>query len=85
MKPRRTAESDGVLVLPGGNEDNDLWYQHGSTVSGVHAFLTVWEFTDEERQEIADGKNLRLAVLGHNHPPVILELTDVKLGRKVID
>jgi hypothetical protein len=82
MRPRRTVNSDGVLRLPGGNEDNDLWYQHGLTVTGIHAFLTVWEFTEAERRAIMEGQNLQLALLGDAHPPVILELTDVKLGRQ---
>lgn len=81
MRPRRTVYSDGVLQLPGGNEDHDLWYQHGATLDGIHVFLTVWEFSPEEREQIAQGQNIQMSLFGNGHPPVALELTDVKLGR----
>jgi hypothetical protein len=80
MRPRRTHESTGVLHLPGGNEDNDLWFT-SAQYAGTHVFLTVWEFTPEERRRIMDGENLELMVLGEGHPPVQLSLTTVELGK----
>lgn len=81
MKPRRTVESTGVLRLPGGNEDHDLWYQSCVTPLGTHVFETVWEPTDEERAAIAGGANVELNVWGAQHPPVAVRTTLVQLGR----
>lgn len=81
MKPRRTVESTGVLTLPGGNEDNDLWYESARTEHGGHVFDTVWEISLEERAAIADGANVRLSVYGTQHPPVAMGITTVQLGR----
>jgi hypothetical protein len=81
MKPRRTVSSTGVLALPGGNEDSDLWYESCQSSSGAHIFETVWVPTVEERQAIADGANVALLVWGRQHPPVSMAVTHVELGR----
>jgi hypothetical protein len=81
MKPRRTPESNTVLGLLEGNEDNDLWVTR--TVDHVDdpVIRSVWEPTDDERRRIADGENVYLVVWGRLHPPVALGVTDEPLGR----
>lgn len=81
MRPRRTVRSSGVLALPGGNEDNDLWYEDAQTDLGVHVFVTTWEPDADERAAIAAGGNVELQVYGTGHPPVSVHVTDVTLGR----
>jgi hypothetical protein len=81
VKPRRTVDSTGVLSLPGGTEDNDLWYESARTPLGAHVFITVWEPDAEERAAIAAGGNVELRVYGIEHPPVSTCVTGVKLGR----
>jgi hypothetical protein len=70
--------------LPGGNEDNDLWalnHEVDDAVSGVTPAVTsVFVPTDEQRQQIADGMNIALTVLG-GQPPVMLRVTDEPLGK----
>lgn len=79
VKPRRTHESNKVYRLQGGNEDNDLWVSERE-VEGVPIIVSVWEPTSEERQAIADGENIELAVWG-GQPPVVLGTTPVELGK----
>ena len=81
MKPRRTVESTNVLSLPGGTEDNDLWFTQLQDEEGNHIFESVWTPTDKERVLIANGQNIALRVWGKGHPPVSLVVTDVELGR----
>lgn len=82
MKPRRTHGSTGVLALPGGTENNDLWYE-AAVDDGEHPVIqTVWEPTAEERAAIAAGENVYLLVWGSSHPPVAMGVTDEPLGRR---
>lgn len=77
MKPRRTHTSNQVYVLPGGNEDNDLWV-HIDPAQGTVS--SVWELTDEERRAIADGANIELIVWG-GQPPVGMQVVTTPLGK----
>lgn len=79
MKPRRTHESNKVYRLQGGTEDNDLWVTE-AVQEGTPIIVSVWEPTLEERQAIADGENIELAVWG-GQPPVALGTTPVELGK----
>lgn len=79
VKPRRTHESNKVYRLQGGNEDNDLWVTE-AVDEGTPIIVSVWEPTPEERQAIADGENIELAVWG-GQPPVALGTTPVELGK----
>lgn len=85
MKPRRTYESQRVLRLPGGNEDNDLWVSLKRDEDDHAIISSVWEPTPEERQRIAEGANIELCVWAIKTPPVLLDVTDVPLGRKPDD
>lgn len=80
MKPRRTHDSTGVYRLEGGTEDNDLWVSAATDDDGTHVIFSVWEPTDEERERIAAGWSIELAVWG-GQPPVSLAVTDVPLGK----
>jgi hypothetical protein len=81
MKPRRTHRSNHVFVLPGGNEDNDLWVTVGKDTEDQIVLESVWELTYEEREAIYNGANVRLAIWGTGQPPVALAVTDEPLGR----
>lgn len=71
MRPRKVPTSNACYVLPGGNEDNDLWAE-----KNVHDFTitSVWELTDEERKKIAEGGTIELIIWAAGHPPVALEV-----------
>lgn len=81
MKPRRTPTSDVVYRLEGGNEDNDLWVTR-CVQDGSPILLSVWELSNKERERIAKGENVQLAIWGTMHPPVSLDVTDQKLGAR---
>ena len=81
MKPRRTVESQSVLRLPGGNEDNDLWFDLKEAEGGGHVICSTWEPSDEERAAIAAGENIELIVFSTAHPPVLIRTTAVQLGK----
>lgn len=90
MKPRRTVESNHVLSLHGGNEDNDLWvtiYEADARVSrddpcfGMPCITSVWEPTPEERERIAKGENIDITIYGEFHPALTVTTTPVQLGR----
>ena len=81
MRARRTHLTDQVLSLPGGNEDNDLWIYHMEDAMGAITICSVWVPTDEEREAIANGENIRLCLRGIRHPPVSIDLTDEPLGK----
>jgi hypothetical protein len=83
MKPRRTHLTTHPLTLPGGNEDNDLWVYVEEDENSYPVICSVWVPTDEEREKIANGENVRLMVWGTRHPPVAMRTTDEPLGRKV--
>lgn len=82
MKSRRTEYSTRVLGLSGGNEDNDLWvYDIPAPDNQGTVLCSVWEPTDEERERIANGENIRLEVWATNTYPVSMSVTDEKLGK----
>lgn len=78
MRPRRTHDSNRVFSLDGANEDSDLW-AHETFGSEMSVIVSVWEPSPEEREQIASGFNIELAVYG-GQPPVALHTTDVPLG-----
>jgi len=71
-----------VFTLPGGTEDNDLWVRKHVDEDERQILSSVWVPTPEEREAIAAGANIRLNIWGTGHPPVLLDLTDEKLGAK---
>jgi hypothetical protein len=82
MKARRTIHTNKVYRLPGGTEDNDLWtYELSGPEYESKIICSVWVPTDEERQKIANGENIRLAVWGCQ-PPVALDVVDEQLGKR---
>ena len=80
MKPRRVPSSNTVFSLPGGNEDNDLWCERTTDTDGDPLTVVVWVPADDERLQIAEGKNIALAVWGTGHPPVSLLVTPEQPG-----
>jgi len=82
MRPRRTYESDSTLDLPGGNEDNSLWFQHAVDGEDGHVFVSTWVPTEEERQLIIEGWNIELRIYGKGHPPVSMGLNEQRLGKR---
>jgi len=81
MKPRRTHRSTTVFTLTGGTEGNDLYAeQRVMEETGNPVLGSVWVPTDEERQQIAAGWNVKLWVWGESHPPVAILTTDEPLG-----
>lgn len=84
MRGRRTARSNRVYALPGGNEDHDLWVRVGtldthlpaSDPSAAQPYIaSVWEPDQGERAAIATGANLELVIYGRAQPPVSLGVT----------
>lgn len=82
MRPRRTPSSTTVFRLIGGTEDNDLWVRQDHSSDGSPVIASVWEFTDQERELIAQGWNLQLEVWGTGHPPVSMQVTDESIGAR---
>jgi len=76
MKPRRTHYSNKVYSLAGGTEDNDLWVEQNLEQGTTRS---VWELTDEERKQVAEGQNIYLTCWGAQ-VPVALGVTDDELG-----
>ena len=81
MKPRRSIHGEKVYRLPGGNEDNDLWTYEVEDVDGHPVTCSVWVPDSTERQQIAEGANIRLLIWGRGIPPVAMDMTDEALGR----
>ena len=82
MKARRTHFTTRVFVLPGGNEDNDLWVYDVADNEGHQVIASVWVPTIEERRAIAAGENIRLLVWTDRMPPVAMDTTDEPIGKK---
>lgn len=84
LNPRRFHSANKVWRLAGGTEDNDLWalnHEVNDQVMGVMPAVTsVFVPTDEQRQQITDGANIALTVIG-GQPPVMMRLTDEPLGK----
>lgn len=81
MRARRTHNSTRVFRLPGGTEDNDLWVYDVQDNDGDNVICSVWVPTDEEREAIANGENVRLMVWGYGIPPFAMDTTDEPLGK----
>jgi hypothetical protein len=81
MRARRTHYTTRVFVLPGGTEDNDLWVYDATDEHGHALIASVWVPTDEEREAIAKGENIRLLVWTDRMPPVAMDTTDEPLGK----
>lgn len=85
MRPRRFKVANRVYLLPGGNEDNDLWVQilptEDEVMGKVMAIRSVYELSDEEREAVAAGANVTLWIVGGAQPPVMLAVTDEPLGK----
>jgi|KBSMisStaDraftv2_1062788.scaffolds.fasta_scaffold588038_2 hypothetical protein len=82
MKPRRTHNTNRILRLPGGTEDNDLWFYAQEDHDGAPVICSVWQPTDAEREAIANGENVRLLIWWNGHfPPVAMDITDEPLGK----
>lgn len=81
MRARRFPMANAVYSLVGGTEDNDLWVEQGETVDGTPYLRSVWDLTDNERQEVADGHNICLVVIGTGTPPVQMMVTPEQPGK----
>ena len=84
VRPRRTIHSTKVYRLPGGNEDNDLWTYEVDDNESQPVTCSVWVPTNEERQKIAEGQNVRLMIWSRAIPPVALDVTDEALGKRPV-
>lgn len=83
VRGRRTVHSEYVFKLVGGNEDNDLWvYDMSDGITDIPVVCSVWVPTEEERERIAAGENIRLMIWGKPIPPVAMDLTDEPLGKR---
>jgi hypothetical protein len=82
MKARRTHMTTRVFRLPGGTEDNDLWVYDIDDGAGNNVIASVWEPTQEERERIAAGENVRLLIWGLGVPPLAMDTTDEPLGKE---
>jgi hypothetical protein len=47
-----------------------------ASFDGAVAIHSVWTFSDEERERIAQGANIQMSILGEPIPPAWLEVTD---------
>jgi len=85
VRARRTEHSTKVYRLPGGTEDNDLWVYEHADDQGNHITSSVWVPSDEERAAIAAGENIRLNIWGRMIPPVMIDTTPERIGKKPED
>lgn len=80
MKPIKTARSN--LVYHGDGADiMDLHCERmeveGGSVDGGSGVFSVWEFSEEEREHVSRGGNLKVGVLFVEPvPPVSLQIVD---------
>lgn len=81
MRARRTENTNVVHHLRGGTEDNDLWSYYCVDEHDNPLIATVWVPTDEERKKIAEGWNIRLFVMGRRTPPVMMDITNERIGK----
>lgn len=81
LKPRRTARSTGVIRLPGGTEDNDLWVERRTDDENNDVIFSTWELSDEQRKQVEEGGNITLCVWGVTTPPLAMLVDDVKIGK----
>jgi hypothetical protein len=85
VKARRTHESNVVLQLQDGNEDNDVWATRTTDSEGRSVIVTVWEPDEVERAALANGENIAVIVwLGEDKDktaPMNVSTIDVPLGK----
>lgn len=79
MKPVKTEHTTTTIKLRGGTDENDLPAYAQPDGHGGRVICSVWKPTDDEREAIAKGENLRLAVWASGMPPVAIELTDERV------
>lgn len=79
--PRRTVLSNHVWVLEGGTEDNDLWAQLDYSSDGTPVTRSTFVPTDEQRERIWRGENIELVIWGNQQPPVLVQLSEVRIGK----
>lgn len=71
MNPVKTKKTTTIFKLDGGTEENDLPVEVAEADgSEVKVFISTWEPSIKEREEIFLGKNVELIVWGTGHPPV---------------
>lgn len=80
MKPRRTPSSNFTFRLDGGNEDSDLWVEM-LVEDNKPIIRSVWQPTDNEREQLIAGANIELIVWGETTPPVSVGVTDEQPGK----
>lgn len=68
MYPIRTAEMKHTLFGEEGSDIEPL----PALVEGDYRTSTVWETSDEEREQLAEGAQVGLIVLAYPTPPVAL-------------
>lgn len=73
--PKKTPWSNSVFKLEGGTEDNDLWTQRALDADMNPIIASVFVPTDEQREAIANGRNIELVIWGDEQPPVALLVT----------
>ena len=81
MKPIKTDQTTDTYGAPPGMHDaigGLPFYREPVEVGGVltREVMSVWAFTDAERERIANGANVLLGILGEPIPPVSMSLTD---------
>lgn len=81
IAPKRTPFSNSVFKLEGGTEDNDLWVQQTLDADMSPVIASVFVPTDEQREAIAQGKNIELVIWGTAQPPVAMLVTNKQPGK----
>jgi hypothetical protein len=76
MLPIQTPDTNLTLTLPGGDESNNLPVEVARDEAQRPVFLSEWGMTPEERQAIADGGFIRIALWGDAHPPISVGVAD---------
>lgn len=74
MKPVKTPESNFTFILPGGTKENNLPVCQLDDLDGQPMIISTWELDEDERNLIAEGARIQLAVWGSGHPPVMLSV-----------
>lgn len=80
MNPERTVNSNVTFKLPGGTSENDLPGYRIKDSFGNIVCCSVWVPSEEEREQIAKGDNIRVVIWGQTVPPMDVQITDEELG-----
>lgn len=76
MKPIRTAETNLIYRAPAASDGIGNLPCARLTEHGDRGVWSVWELTPQERQQIMDGYNIRLGIIGQEPiSPVSLAIT----------